>query len=220
MALHGNARVLPLHDARLPHHADAELLRLQALRERLVGRIDAHAGLLALQQQFLAGLEIVDLAAGGERGADHRVLILDVDDAELVAVLGIEHVLVAGGRGRDDLRIVDADLARIDVADAVGIFHRRQQIAGILELAVVDRQHGAGVVHLEHVERRKALHIGGAARQPHLGEHFRAPLGIAGLVLHHLPAVLDQDRRLDVLVEQAGVVAAPGADDDAALGLR
>ena len=75
-------------------------------------------------------------------------------------------------------------------------------------------------MHLEHVERRKALHVGRAARQPLLGEHFRAPLGIAGLILHHLPAVLDQDRHLDVLVEQAGVVAAPGADDDAALRLR
>jgi len=147
------------------------------------------------------------------------VLILDVDDAELVAVFGIEHVFVADRRGRHHLRIVDADLAGIDVADAVGIFHRRQQIAGVFELAVVDLQDGAGILHLEHVERRKALHVGRAARQPHLGEHFRAPLGIAGLILHDLPAVLDEERRLDVLVEQAGVVAAPGADDNAALGL-
>ena len=169
---------------------------------------------------FLPGSRSLTLPPAASAAQTMRVLVLDVDDAELVAVLGIEHVLVADRRGRDHLRIVDADLARIDVADAVGIFHRRQQIAGILELAVVDRQHGAGVVHLEHVERRKALHVGGAARQPLLGEHLRAPLGIAGLVLHHLPAVLDQDRLLDVLVEQAGVVAAPGADDDAALGLR
>ena len=106
------------------------------------------------------------------------------------------------------------------MADAIGIFHRRQQIGRVLELAVVDRQHGAGVVHLEHVERGQALHVGRAARQPLLGEHFRAPFGIAGLILHHLPAVLDEDRHLDVLVEQLGVVAAPGADDDAAFRLR
>ena len=169
------------------------------------------------QQQLLAGLDVVDLAAGGERRAHHGVLVLDVDDAELVAVLRIEHVLVARRRGREHLRIVDGDLARIDVADAVRVLHRRQQVAGILEFRIVDRQRDAGIVHLEHVERGEPLHVGRAARQPLLSQHLRAPLGIAGLVLHHLPAVLDQDRHLDVLVEQAGIVAAPGADNDAAL---
>ena len=72
-------------------------------------------------------------------------------------------------------------------------------------------------MHLEHVEAGQSLHVRRAARQPLLGEHLRAPLGIAGLVLDDLPAVLDEDRLLDVLVEQAGIVAAPGADNDAAL---
>ena len=116
--------------------------------------------------------------------------------------------------------IVDADLARVDVADAVGILHRGQQVGGVLELGVVDRVDDAGVVHLEHVERGEALHVGGAARQAALGQHLGAPLRIAGLVLDDLPAVLDQDRLLDVLVEEARIVAAPGADDDLALGLR
>src|SRR3546814_3442154 len=43
--LHVDAGVLPLHRPRLPHDADAELLGLQALGERLVGRVDAGAGL-------------------------------------------------------------------------------------------------------------------------------------------------------------------------------
>ncbi len=68
---------------------------------------------------FLPSSEIIDLAAGGQRRAHHRVLVLDVDDGELVALFGIEHVLVTDWRGCEDLRIVDADLARIDVADAV-----------------------------------------------------------------------------------------------------
>ena len=59
--LHFDAGVLPLHDARLPHDADAELLGLEPLRERLVGGIDACAGLLALEQQLLAGLELLTL---------------------------------------------------------------------------------------------------------------------------------------------------------------
>jgi len=107
---------------RLPHHAGAELLRLEALRERLVGGIDARARLLALEQQLFAGLQIADLAAGRERRAHQRVLVLDVDDGELVAVLGVEDVLVAPGRGVDELGIVDADFSRVDVADAVGYF--------------------------------------------------------------------------------------------------
>lgn len=55
-----------MYDAGLPHHAEAEFLRLQTLGKRLVGRIDPHACLLALQQQFLARFEIIDLAAGGK----------------------------------------------------------------------------------------------------------------------------------------------------------
>ena len=38
---------------------------------------------------------------------------------------------------------------------------------------------------------------------------------IAGLVLHDLPALGLEERGLDVLGEQARIVAAPGADDDA-----
>src|SRR3546814_6703504 len=83
--LHVDAGVLPLHRPRLPHDADAELLGLQALGERLVGRVDAGAGLAALQQQLLARLQVVDRATGGEGGGDQSVLVLNVDDAELAA---------------------------------------------------------------------------------------------------------------------------------------
>src|SRR3546814_6888109 len=86
--------------------------------------LDAGAGLAALQQQLLARLQVVDRATGGEGGGDQSVLVLNVDDAELAAVVGIEHLLVAGRGGRDDLRVVDADLAGIDVADAVFELHR------------------------------------------------------------------------------------------------
>ncbi len=134
-------------------------------------------------------------------------------------MLGIEHVLVALRR-RDQLRIVDGDLARIDVPDTVRVLHVGQDVAGVLQLGIVDRQGYAGVVHLEHLQRRKALDVDRTARQPTLRQHLGAALRRAGLVLHDLPAVLDQDRLLDVLVEQARIVAAPGADDDAALGLR
>src|SRR5262249_29016379 len=47
-----------------------------------------------------------------------------------------------------------------------------------------------------------------------------AALGIAGLVLDDLPAVLDEDRLLDVFMQEPRVVPTPGADHDLALALR
>ena len=52
-----------------------------------------------LEQQRLAGLEIRHLAARRERGRRHDVLILDVDDAHLVAVLRVEASLKLVGAG-------------------------------------------------------------------------------------------------------------------------
>ena len=54
---------------------------------------------LHCEQQLFAGLQVVDLAAGRQGGTNQRVLVLDIDDAELVAVLGIENIPVALGRG-------------------------------------------------------------------------------------------------------------------------
>jgi hypothetical protein len=53
---HADARILPLHDTGLPHHADAKFLGLQALGEGLIGRINARPGLFALEQKLFAGL--------------------------------------------------------------------------------------------------------------------------------------------------------------------
>ena len=120
-----------------------------------------------------------------------------------------------GGVGKE-LRIVDRDLARIDVADAERILHRRDEVLGVLELRIVDRLGNARLVHLEHLRGGEALDVGRAARQAPLGHHLGAARGVARLILRDLEALRLQDRVLDVLREQARVVAAPGADDDAA----
>ena len=53
--------------------------------------------------------------------------------------------------------IVENDLARIDVPDAVRILHLRQQVLRIRDLRVVDRQAEARIVHLVHLRRAQAL---------------------------------------------------------------
>ena len=67
--------------------------------------------------------------------ATMRELVLDVDDAELVADLRIEGVREAVGGVLISFGIVEDHHARVDVADAVGILHRRDQVRafGILE---------------------------------------------------------------------------------------
>ena len=149
-------------------------------------------------------------------GCHHHVLILDVDDADLVAVLGIERILEAFRRIGNELRIVDHDLARIDMADAVGIFHRRDDVRGIRQLGIVDLLAHAGLVHLEHVGGGKPLNVGGAARQALLGDHLAAAWRVAGLILRDVVALRLEERILDVLRQQPRIVAAPGADHDAA----
>src|SRR5262249_31333112 len=153
------------------------LLRFEALSKSLVGGIDTCACSLALEQQLLARLEVVHLAAGRQRGADQGVLILDIDDAELVAVLRIENVLVPLG-WLDKAWIEHPDLARIDVTHPIRILHGWEQMGSVLDFAVIDAVDDARIVHLEHVERGEALYIGGPARQPALRQHLRAPRGI------------------------------------------
>ena len=139
----------------------------------------------------------------------------------LLPCFGSNAVLEALRRLRDQLRIVDDDLARIDVPDAERILHRRHEVLGVRQLGIVDRLGDAGLVHLEHLGGREALDVARAARQALLGHHLGAARAVAGLVLRDLEALRLEQRVLDVLGEQARVVAAPGADDDApALGLR
>ena len=97
-------------------------------------------------------------------GRQHRVLVLDVDDAELVAMLGIERVGEALGR-LHELGIEQHHLARIDVADAVGILHRRDQVGRVGHLGIVELLGHALLVHLVHVVGRQALDVRGAAAQ-------------------------------------------------------
>ena len=72
----------------------------------------------------LPGSMLLTVPPDARRRRQHRVLILDVDDAELLAVLGIERVGEALRR-LHELGIEQHHLARIDMADAVGILHRR-----------------------------------------------------------------------------------------------
>ena len=133
----------------------------------------------------------------------------------LLPCFGSKTSLKLFGAGLDQLRVVDRDLAGIDVSDAVGVLHLRQQVRGVRQLRVVDRLDDAGLVHLVHVGGREALDVARAARQAPLGQHLGAARRVAGLVLHDLIALGLQERVLDVLGEEPGVVAAPGADDDA-----
>jgi len=130
--------------------ADADLLVLHRGGEGLVRRVDAGAGLLDRHQHLLRLVEVVHAGAigAGERGRDHDRLVLDVDEADLVAVLGVEPVLETGRGCRDDLGIVDHHVARIDVTDAIGILHRGDEILGVRDLGVVDRLDDAGLVHI------------------------------------------------------------------------
>ena len=139
----------------------------------------------------------------------------------LLPCFGSSESLKLFGALRDQLRIVDHDLAGIDVPDAVRILHRRDQVLGVRHLGIVDGLGNARLVHLEHLRGRKALDVAGAARQALLGHHLGAARAVAGLVLRDVEALRLEQRVLDVLGEQARIVAAPGADDDApALRLR
>jgi len=125
---------------------EADFLRLQTLGERLVGRIDPHAGPSCTPAAVSCrGSRSPTLPPAAERGADQRILVLDVDDADACCLLGIKHVLVTDRRGRDDLGIVDADLARSRVwpTPCRIISFCGKQIAGIFQFAVVDRQNAA-----------------------------------------------------------------------------
>ncbi len=174
---------------------------------------------LQASSRSLPGSKLLDRAARRQARGQHGVLVLDVDDAELVAVLGIERVGEAR-RCRHELGIVEHDLARIDVADAVGILHRRDEVRGIGHLGIVDLLGQALLVDLVHVVGRQALDVGRAAAQRLLGHHLGAARRRLGLVLDDVPALGREQRRLDVLGEQARIVAAPGADDDALVVLR
>ena len=79
-------------------------------------------------------------------------------------MLGIERVGEAGRR-RHHVGIVEHDLARIDVADAVGVLHRRDQVRGVRHLRIVELLDQALLVHVVHVVGRQALHVGRAAPQ-------------------------------------------------------
>ena len=188
-----------MHGARLPHDADPDFLILQCLRHRLVGRQDLGARLPARHQALLARLVVGHRSARGQRRRHQRKLILDVDDAELAAVPRVERIGEAGGRRCDQLRVIENDLARVDMPHAVGISHLRQQVLRIGDLRVVDGQAQAGLVHLVHLRRRESLQVAGAARQPCFGAHLGAAFGIATDVMHDFVFLRDHQRRVDIL---------------------
>ncbi len=82
------------------------------------------------------------------------------------------------------------------------------------ELRIIDLLEHARRRHLGDVEVGKGLHIARAARQALLGDHLGAARRVGLGILHHLPALRLEERHLDVLVQEIGVVPAPGADDD------
>src|SRR3954471_4800599 len=213
--LHADARVLPLHHTRLPHNADANLLGLERLGEGLVGGIDTRTGFLQREQHLLAAFIVRDLPAlSRHRGSRHYPLILDVDNPDLVAVLGIERILEALWRVGNELWIVDSDLARIDMPDPVRVFHRRDDVRGIRKLRIIDLFGNARLIHLVHKRRGEALDIARAARQPPFGEHLAAAGRVIRLILRHLVTLRLENRILHVLREQARIVTAPSADHD------
>ena len=135
------ARILPLRSTRLPHDAQPHLFGLQCLGECLIARINARPQLFELKQRFLGDLEIAGLAATNERCAHRRVDVLDVDNADLALVLGIPKQIHARRHVLDQLRIIEDDLAAVDVRrekrgvrDAEGL----DDVLGVLELGKIE----------------------------------------------------------------------------------